>query len=261
MKIYTSTCNRPELIEVQLRSFQKHIKDNFELIVLNNSYLDVRKRVEYARIEAECDRLGLNMFDVWRDPKLVVQSKETYPIFRGDVYAGPNAAAQYADNWAWKHLISKETGPVMLVHPDVFAVRDFDPCLYLDMYHLSFISQSRPGAGEYMHDALVLADISKLPDVETVNWCAGQINGVLVDGGGQTYHYLQGHPDLDLFRIRIEYPILPGRDAYPPPDYEMFGFGLQPEFLHYRSVSNWNHQPEHYHRDKIAWLKETLERS
>lgn len=263
IKIFTSTCNRSELIELQLCSFKKHLQDDFELVVFNNSLLDRRKDAEYDKINAECHRLGLQVIDVERDQELANQSLETYPIFRGEggVYWGPNSAAQYADNWIWKHIISKETGTICLIHPDVFLIRNIKLSDYSEKYHLSFISQSRPGAGEYMHDAVVLANISKLPYSETINWCAGTINGVAVDGGGQTHYYLKAYPNLSLFRIGISYEPYPGREAYPPPDYETFGFGDNHAMFHYRSVSNWNNQSEGYHEEKISWLKRMLEQS
>lgn len=265
IRIFSSTCSRPDMIELQLRSFRRYLWDDFELTVFNNALLDRRRDAEYQSISDECRRLGVKHVSVERDLELAAycQRLENYPIFTGinavsGVYWGPNSAAQYADNWIWKHFISKEPGAIMLIHPDVFLVR---PILLEDMlekHDLWYIPQTRPGAGEYMHDAVVVANMQRLPEPEKINWCAGKINGVAVDGGGQTHFYLKSH-ELDFGYINIDYPVLPGRDAFPPPDYEMFRFGAEPEFLHYRTASNWNHMSDSYHREKTAWLKGILE--
>ena len=109
-----------------------------------------------------------------------------------------------------------------------------------------------------MHDALVWADIPKLPDVNTVCWCGGTINNVAVDGGGQTHHYLVAHPELNTLKFGCFYHQDEPETSFHPSDYEMFHVGDSPAFLHYRTGYNWNRRSDDYHAQKTEWLKRRL---
>ena len=74
-------------------------------------------------------------------------------------------------------------------------------------------------------------------------------DGIPVDVGGQTYKYLDEHPDIKLKQI----------------GYEIIGpFGSQlikldnKSLIHYYRGSNWDHKSEEHHTQKTKWLLETL---
>jgi hypothetical protein len=257
--IFATVCGRTEFIELQNRAFQKNLQEDFKFTIFNNCMWD--RMAEYDGIKSTCQRLGLECIDIQKDPDLIrrCDAIEPLPTFNGrGNYTIVNVAAQYSDNWAWENVISKEPGAILLLHADVFMAQLVKLTSYLERYQLGYVPQARDGAGEYMHDALVLADIPKLPDVKSICWCGGQINGVSVDGGGQTFHYLTAHPELSTLRIGCHYHQDDPGLGFHPTDFEMFHLEDVPAFLHYRTGYNWNGRSTEYHEVKTEWLKRTL---
>lgn len=259
--LFVTSCGRPELIELQMQAFQKNLQEVFKFTVFNNSMWD--KPQEYNGINEMCRKLHIQVIDIQKDPALIVECEqiEKIKIFntQGN-YTIVNLAAQYSDNWAWRNVISKETGAIGLFHADVFMVRPATLTDYLKNNDLVYVPQSRPGiGGDYMHDSLVLANIQNLPDVQTINWCGGLINGIPVDGGGQTYHYLKAHPDIKKFQIGYHY-VQDDLDLdFHPSDFEWYPFDGYEAFLHYRTGMDWNHRGLQYHEAKTKWLMKQLD--
>ena len=109
-----------------------------------------------------------------------------------------------------------------------------------------------------MHDALVLADMSRLPDANEINWWGSLVNGIATDIGGQTFFYLKNHPDLKVTHITPGYCQDDPTLDFHPSEYEVFSINDKPVALHYFRGSNWNYRPDEYHEKKTAWLKRRL---
>jgi len=82
--------------------------------------------------------------------------------------------------------------------------------------------------------------------------------GVPVDCGGQTYHYLKAHPEVDVESIGAGNVLDDDVCQAHPANYGEFSIG-EARFLHYRGGSNWDSKPAEYHRLKTEWLKWRLE--
>lgn len=264
LKIYAFTAHRPEFIELQLKCFQKHLREDFEFTIFNNSNLD-RMRPNYAPINDACRKLGLPVIDIQKDTDLIARcqaAESSCPVFNihGD-YPNSNCAGNYAACYAWEKVISKETGPILLLHPDVFMIQPAKLTDYLKDYVIGFVGQSRPGlGGMYIHDVCVLADMSRLPEPGGINWWGGIVNGCDTDIGGQTYHYLKKYPEIKFFGIRPEFVADDPQLDFHPSEYEVLRFvpdEVAP-FLHYFRGSNWNLREAEYHIKKEKWLRNIL---
>lgn len=253
LNIYTFAAVRPDFIPLQVRSFQKNILGDFRLTVFNNAVFADKSESLRNGINEECNKLGVTMIDIERDKEVVDECErieDLCPMFRDGGYSNPNVACAYPLVWAWKKIISKASGPICLLHSDVFLISSIDFDALLRDYDLIYLPQFRAGAGTYMWEVLAVMDLSKLPSPESMNWYCGKVNGIPVDVGGQTCHYLQAHPDLRqlVFSGPVSYHM----------DSELFMLEGKTIALHYRSGSNWNHKPAEFHQEKTEWLKRML---
>lgn len=258
--IYATSCGRPEFIDFQMRAFQKNLQESFEFTVFNNSMWD--KPEEYDGINTTCNRLGIKVIDIQKDAGLIAECEaiEKIKIFNHDGnYTIINLAAQYSDNWAWRNVIAKQQGAIGLFHADVFMIKPAVLTDYLKDNDLVYVPQSRPGlGGDYMHDSLLLANIPNLPAVETINWCGGSINGIAVDGGGHTFHYLEAHPEIKKLGTDYHYVQDDAGLDFHPTDFEYYPLNGYEAFIHYRTGMNWNGRSEGYHEAKTKWLRQQI---
>ena len=262
LKIFTLSHKRPDFIGLQMQSFRKYLDEPFEFIVFNNASFNKRfydpENENHDEIDRQCELWGATAIDILRDEGIEswCQAQEiTGPIFdaRGQ-YSNANVACAYPICWAWEKYISKVNGPICLTDSDVFLVQPVRLTDPLKDHEFCFIPQYRVGAAEYMWNAFFLADLSRVPQPETLNWWCGRVNDVPVDVGGQTHRYLADHPELRLFRIQAPYISDDPRTNFHPTDYEQLFFGEQFFGIHYRSGSNWNNRPAVYHEKKTKWL-------
>lgn len=254
IKIFTFGSNRPDFIGLQLRSFQRHLKEDFEFTVFSNAKLDNGTGAISSDMHQEALAAGVRIIDVEKDPDLVARCQKielSCALFNhAGLYSNANVAHAYALCWAWKHYISKERGPVAILDSDVFLIEGIKLSNALVPHVMRNVPDGKPHEDgrtfHYMWPTFFLADMSRLPDPETLNWWCGRIEGVPVDVGGQTYHYFQAHPDLDVEPVK--------RAHFQEGGYDEFYLNGA-TIVHYRSGSNWNHQTKEYHHIKTEWLK------
>ncbi len=261
LKIFTFAHKRPDFIGLQVRSFRQYLQEPFEFVVFNNAAFD-QHRGPHDEINRQCDQWGAQVIDVQKEPEIVdwCQAQEiTGPLFHeSGRYSNPNVACAYPLCWAWARHISKETSPICFLDSDIFLIQPVCISERLQTYDLCYIPQFRVGAAEYMWNAFFSADLSRLPNPSTLNWWCGRVNDVPVDVGGQTCHYLKDHPELKVLRIHSAFIPDDPKTNFHPTNYEHIYFDDKLFGLHYRSGSNWNHQPAIYHEKKTRWLLEQL---
>jgi hypothetical protein len=259
---YAFTSNRPDFIELQVKSFKKYLQEDFSFTIFNNSKFD--RMPEYLGIEDMCRKYEIMTFDVLKDEDLIDRCNAlemSCRVFNNQGnYSNPNCAGCYACCFVWeKHISKYQGGNVCLLHPDVFLDQPVTLSDYLKDTPLCFMPQTRPNLGGiHMHDAMVLADMSKLPDPETIFWWGSRVNGILTDIGGQTFFYLKAHPDLNPTLIQQRFTEDDPTTEFHPSEYEVFSIADRPIALHYLRGSNWNYRSEIYHKQKTEWLKKRL---
>lgn len=258
IKLFTFGANRPDFIGLQMHSFRKHLKEDFELTVFNNAKYDTTGGADLWGIAERSRETGARVVHVEKDPELIERCQKielSCSLFnRQGLYSNANVAHAYALCWAWENHISKETGPVGIIDSDVFLVEPIKLTDGLNPHVMRNIPDGKPHEDGrtfmYMWPTFFLTDMARLPDPLTLNWWCGRIEGVPVDVGGQTYHYFQAHPGLDVGAVRRAY-------FGQPMDYDEF-YMNDTTILHYRSGSNWNQKSPEYHTMKTKWLKERI---
>jgi hypothetical protein len=254
IKIFAFGSNRSDFIGLQMRSFQRHLQEEFELTVFNNAQFDTTGGADYSGLHKAAQEAGARMIDIVKTPGLVKRCQDielSCSIFNhAGLYSNANVAHAYALCWAWENVISRELGPIAILDSDVFLIQPLKLTDALNPHVMRNVPDGKPHEDgrtfRYMWPTFCLADMFRLPNPETLNWWCGRIEGVPVDVGGQTYHYFQAHPNLDVAPI--------GRKHFQAEDYDEFYLDGK-TILHYRSGSNWNHQSREYHRKKTEWLK------
>lgn len=271
----THAFNRPDFLEIQVKTFNKLLKDPYELVVFNdspNSYME-------QQINEKCALLGLRVFRV-------PQHLHMRP---GRQSAGHRHmdGIQYAlDTIGYDY-----DGIVVLIDSDMFLVKEFNVAEYMKGVHLAGDLQGRSGNGvevRYLSPALAFMNMGMLPDKRSLCFEGGYIHGLACDVGAYTYYYMQAHPELtytfyDQIHIgawkiidpcsqcsMMSCPACIARLVYRgfddtvirfiqecPDDIE---FNMKGTFLHYRCGSNWNNKPADYVAAKTNALNNLVAR-
>jgi hypothetical protein len=134
MKIIVPVCNNSRFIEIQVATFRKFIKDDYEFIVFNDAkqfpdfsnYGDVSI---YGQIEETCKRLGIQCIAVPNDEdKRMTGASNRHGRTMNFVFSYMKA---HPDQY-W------------IIDSDMFLIRDFDLQRYKE-YDCAVILQERPG--------------------------------------------------------------------------------------------------------------------
>lgn len=257
IKIYTFSHKRPDFIEMQLKSFRKHIQDPFDFVIFNNAHFDL-DRSQYDEIHKICKANNLTCLDIQKDPDLIktIQSYNGENPFNSQgTYANPGIACGYPLTWAWKHYISKTDNMTVIIDSDMFFMQSENITQALTEHDIIYMPQSR-GKIEYMWNGIVYLNLAKLPNKETLNWWCGFVEGEPVDVGGHTYYYLQKYKNQLKTASFVQHYV--GEDPecdFSPANYEYFALKVDGRtIIHFRSGSFWDKKPPGYYEKKSRWL-------
>jgi hypothetical protein len=258
MKIYTFVNNKPDLLELQLRSFERHLKEPFEFIVINNAAF--ANPDKYPIIVSECRRLGLSSIDVQFDRHLADRCEQDSGdrVLSGDRYTHMTMGCGYGVRWAWEKIITKQTGNVLVMHHDMFLMQPTVLSDYLKDAALMFVPQIKPGVPVHIWEGFFLANLDILPQATEINWSYGWINGERVDVGGMSHYWFQFHPDVKWKGINPIHTEDTTEVDFHPALFEYLHFDGRPLVLHYRAASDWMKMGKEYHDKKTAWLRRQL---
>lgn len=240
-KIFSITYNRPDFIKVQKDSIDKFLKDEHELIIVNNA----RQPEVRELITEECVKNNLRCI------KTTVNAPEHLP--------GLHHALSL--NSVWNSDVIRNSGKAIIMDGDVFMVEPFSIEEYLYGYVMAGAKQKREKY-HYLTPIVMLFDLDEMPDKETINWIGVHVNGVALDTGGGLYAYLESHPQIKENVRGMQFThhitdynnnlhVLPDSvQQYYKPEYvwELFTHS----FLHYCRSSNWDNQSWQFHSEKTA---------
>lgn len=266
IKIYTYFHKRPDFADIQIRSLRKYLQEDYELTVFNNAKFDADKN-NYNEINRICNNYGVIVMDIEKEQSKIdfyqgFEDRLIGKIPHGGAkifhdngqYSSPNVAVAYSLCYIWDKFMAKETGKTVFLQHDMFLMEPINFADYMQDSTLCYIPQSRTREDgtpiHYMWNTFFLADISKLPAPETINWWCGGVDGIPVDVGGQTYKYLEDHPEIKLRKI--------GFDGFGPFGSQLIKLGDK-SLLHYYRGSNWDHRTGDWHDNKTKWLTEILD--
>jgi len=205
IKIYSVHFNRPDFVKLQLDSFNRFVKNEFEFVIINNANdPEISKQCELLNIECvSCDNSHL-------DPS-------------SSHSAGLAMLQEYITNDGDIHII--------LDH-DMFIIDDVDLVEYSKDYSLIFLNQQSSGV-DYIWPGLVVINSNNSPDLHTLGFSYGIFNDIRFDSGGESCSYLLNN-NLNN-RLLLHVPFF----VNDTDELNAAMYHYDKTFLHYFRGSNW----------------------
>ena len=229
LKIFIPCCNRPKFIGKQVASFKHFLKDEFEMIILNDGPNDFLR----DSIQKECENLEIKSFAT---PSGLNRS-------------GPSNAHASILNWIYHTEILKNHSedPIMFVDSDMFMIREYSVLDSMAGFNITALPQYR-GHVKYYQPNLMFINMKGLPGREQINFNPAFVEGYATDIGGSLYPYIKNNPELKIKDLIHTSHIKPENDnMHVLPEKAKLGFNpefgieiYESSFLHYGAASNWN---------------------
>ena len=221
VKVILSTFNRPDLLPIQIRSIQKHLKNEYEIIVVHDSR-DNNFVEEFVEI---CESFNLD-------------------FHHHDSVQGKSPSQYHGESiqWAYDTIIKYECVDdlTLILDHDMFLIDDIDLVEYIGDYDIAGCHQNR-GSVEYVWPGLVMFNYQAIKDIE-FDFLPGVHNGQVLDTGGGTCYIVESE-GIRYKATGCEYP--DSYDGIDLLDEEVnLGFGfelhLDGKFLHFRNACGWH---------------------
>lgn len=270
--IITHNYNRPDFIEMQSRSFNALLQDDYEYVVFN----DASNKNMRDKINDACQKIGIRCIEI--------------PQTIHSPHARPNDRHGNCVNYSLDVLGFDHNGIVLIIDSDMFLIRPLSIEQYMQQQDIiSFMKGTTPNI-DYLCPAFTLLNMKKLPEKHSLHFDTIKPNGVFsADSGGASYYYLKKHPNLSLETINIawSYNLFLGNYDINIPvdhatsneikiakykelgfnDYEInfmlkkpdtFEFLFNLNFIHYHAGSNHDGKSAEYHARKFRIFDELI---
>lgn len=240
--IYSCADKRPDIIELQHRSVESFVKDDFEYVILNNGQT-LRLRYQIRKI---CQRLNVRCIDV--------ENRD---------HSDPCIACAHPLQWAY-HKYMKHDEIACIIDSDMFLVSELNIADYLKGYDIAGVQQRR-GKIEYLWNGILFMS-GDMPGKDELNFMHGVVEGESTDVGGHFWYWLKDyHPRVK--NIPSTSHIWPGNnnlqvlpDEIKKDYHEDYRFELYDHFiLHYGRGSNWDGYGASYHKDRTKLAQKFVE--
>ncbi len=269
--IFTYAYNRPDFIEIQHKTFQKFLLDDYEFVVFN----DAKDKELEHQIDQTCANLNIRCIRI-------PQTIHTYAYLERlnrESLNSPTVRNVNVVQYSLNTLGFDHNDIVVLLDSDLFLVKPLSVREFLHGYDLGG-SKKGNGNVSFLWHGLAFLDMRSMPNKQTLTFNCGQINGHPIDAGGYSYFYLRDNPDLKTRWFGEIHSSSLRCDSCKKSDYSLCTHNtskLQQEgfnekqiaflqsainveffykntFLHYRGGSNWDNKKHHYHKMKTKAL-------
>lgn len=269
--LMTHSYNRPDFIELQVRTFKKFLQDDYEFVVFNDAPgHDMQKQIEQT-----CQRLGLRHFYI---PQHLHQRQS------------PGHRHMDGIKYALEQVGFNYDGIVTLIDSDMFLIKPLSIEKYLEGYDIAGELQGRKNDEievRYLSPVFVPMNMKTLPNKRTLSFEGGYIHDLACDVGAHTYYYFQNNasakrklfPCLHIAYLHLNCPecknvsclscekklcdsgfddkVIKFIQACPSTDVEFF---MNHTLLHYRSGTNWNNSSAQFHAIKSKALYDFMDK-
>lgn len=197
--IFTYVYNRPDFIELHVKTFAVFFKDPYEYIVFNDAPSEQMSK----NIEQTCAKLNVRCFRV----PAHARNRQT-----------PSYRHMDGIKYSLEALGFDHNGMVMMVDADMFLIKPFSVKEYMKDHDFigGYQYRSRDGKSEQLQESnfingyrfsdegkivytspcLVFMDMGNLPNKRTINFDGDRVEGVSCDVGGHTYYYFKNNPSV-----------------------------------------------------------------
>lgn len=205
--IFTYAYNRPDFIEIQHKTFQKFLLDDYEFIVFN----DAANKDMLQQITEVCKKLHIACIaipqEIHQRPYLSRPISPWFPTrLQAPAVRNCNVVQYSLDTFGFDH-----DDILILIDSDMFLIKEFSVRDYLKEYELAGYHRTCANAPDNFHNcrrdhphcpmveyvwiALVFIDMQKISHKHTLNFNRGIINAnahkTFLDSGGFTNYHLQ----------------------------------------------------------------------
>lgn len=268
--IFVSThYNAPHFIELQLNSLKQFVKDDFQLVIMDDAADDTRSllsgRLAVEELAEESKRLGLLHIRV---PQNIHQNVSDGGLVPNGLPAGhPTERHRAHLHWILKNnkLLGLDQCDVFaLIESDMFVKQEINFAEYMGdidimgpgRKYVNVVKREGPdeiwpeeliGLNEiklsYFPMYMLLVNMNKVFNLEELN--IGGFAGT--DTGGQTGLFVNKNPQYKYFFMEIS-----GNKEYQIDFFSAeAGTDEEAEFAHFRGGSNWDAQSIEYYKEKI----------
>lgn len=277
--IITHNYNRPEFTEMQVKTFKKFVKDDYEFVVFNNAS-DGIKRQEIRNV---CKKHSLRCIEI-------PQEIHDRPyLFRRQDEDKNHACCRVANciQYSLDVLGFKHDDIVVIIDTDMFLIKPFSFRDFMHGYDLAGVPQCR-GPVTYFWQGLIMFNMQTLPDREQLNFNCGYVEGQACDVGGFSHKYLKNHPSVKVrfFADHTSNYWLHCEECQKQKNLTCFHnintlrqmnmgtelldlivhssywseYYINFTFLHYGNGTNWAKNPQDYHAKKTAELQRFIKK-
>lgn len=207
VRLLTFHFNKPELISLQHRAFQKFMQDDYELIVFN----DAKTGELEAAIKMECDKCGIKCVRYeqewhslnalndqvlkWQQDPTVVKMPYFFAFSREEIAQQASVRHCHVIQYALEGFGYEHDDIVAIVDGDLFPVRPIS--LRHMMQNTPIVASMKPEVDiNYFWVTFIAMDMRKLPDKRELTLSLGCVNGVMHDSGAYSYFYIKSHPEV-----------------------------------------------------------------
>jgi len=268
----THSYNRPDFIEIQHKTFQAFLQDDYEFVVFN----DAPEQSAKEKIEQTCKRLNIRCVRV---PQALHNEKNT-----------PGERHMHGIKYSLEQIGFDHPGIVMLIDSDMFLIQPLRLESFLDGYNIAGELEGRGNDKvevKYLSPMLAFMNMPNLTNKKNISFDGGYVEGLNCDVGGHTYYYLKNNPSVKPFFFgclhignmkqdndcnkctnmtcdhcvkmlkdnRFDENAITFIQACPNTNVEFF---MNHTFLHYRGGSNWDGQAAKYHAIKTQALNDFI---
>ena len=208
--IFIVTYNAPTLLPLQVDRIVRHCKDDFELVIVDNSTdKDAAEAIHYHAIRLGCSYL-----------RTQAGSK------------GGSESHAFACNVSYQREGRKYAYVLYLDH-DNFPVKDFSVVDMLGDNVIAGLGQNK--SKTYMWPGLVMLNNQHLDPIKVDFSCSREY---MLDTGGMLFTIIEQFPDRAVFfdEAYCENP------HFPTPPYNYYAMLAGGVFMHFVNGSNWNKQ-------------------
>src|SRR5271156_2185753 len=204
IKILSYNDANPELVEMQVASFRKHLQEDFEFIMFNCNDQISKTPKESREVAEICRSLSVPVIEIPRDAEIENKRDSKYAYNESKLFGDDGRVVKgvgggtpnYMLQWIWERFICKETEPICLIHSDLFLIEPIRLTDYLEDYDLCSVLNHWVPSLTGLWEPFLIANPSKLPSPETITWWPSIVEGSWTDTGGATFYYLREHPEL-----------------------------------------------------------------
>lgn len=204
IRLLTFHHNRPDFVELQKKSFDKFLQDEYEMIVFN----DARSEDMAGEIDTVCKRYNLKSVRIkqkWHEEQTpVLEDIANWSLLGGKASAMDirhcDAIRHALDHYGYGH-----NDIVGVIDGDIFLIRPLSIRAQMrDSQIIGSRKTDTSGSIEFFSGSLVFFDPNKIPEPLDFSLSLEFINNAITPVGGSSYKYLNTHKDLPVNKYDIE---------------------------------------------------------